>query len=218
MANNELWIYDEVNPDSLNRGVTPKKIRDELAKLPRGRLTVRINSPGGEVFAGTAIHSLLAEWPGGVAIRIDGVAASIASYIAMAGDRIEMADGAMLMIHEPWTGTIGDADEHEAQAKLLRQVTGTLASAYSAKTKGRKSDAAIRAALKAETWLTSDEAIAFGLADAKVRTPAAAYNIPLHLGYKNVPMGLRNRVVETRWTTAKLAIDIARARAALVSA
>jgi ATP-dependent protease ClpP protease subunit len=217
MAENEIWIFDEIHPDRANRGVTPKRVRDELAKLNRGRrLTVRMNSEGGEVFAGTSIHGFLEGWPGGVTIRIDGVAASIASYIAMAGDRVEMADGAMLMIHEPWTGTVGDADAHEAQARLLRQVTGNLVSAYSAKS--RKSDATIRAALKAETWFSSDDAIAFGLADAKVRTPAVAYNIPQHLGYRNVPLALRNRVADKPRSVTQLAIDIARARMGLASA
>lgn len=182
----ELWIYDVIGEGWLTEGVTAKRVRDDLAKMAAtDRVTVRINSPGGDAFEAVAIMTLLSQHKGGVDVQVDGVAASAASFIATAGDRVTIAEGAMIMIHNAWTVAAGSAAEMLRAADLLGKMDGTLAAAYAAKS--GKSEADIRDAMAAETWLTADEAIDFGLADAKVSVAAKAFAIPKEFGYQHAP-------------------------------
>src|SRR5574338_262904 len=100
----ELWIYDVIGESFWESGVTAKGVRDELAKMKdTDPMTVRIKSPGGAVDHAVAIKTLLDQWKGLVSVQIDGLAASAASYIAMAGSHISIAEGSLFMIHNPWT-------------------------------------------------------------------------------------------------------------------
>ena len=103
MPKHEIFIYDAILKNSLfETGVSDEMIRDELAKVPESeRVLVRINSPGGDVFQAAAIFTMFSQHKGGVDVQIDGVAASAASYIAMVGETVTIADGAMMMIHKP---------------------------------------------------------------------------------------------------------------------
>lgn len=185
---NEIWIYDVIGEGFFSEGVTAKRIRDDLAKVPKDeRVVVRINSPGGDVFEATAIRALLSEHKGGVDVKVDGVAASAASYIAMIGETVEIAEGAMMMIHRAWTVAIGNEDDMMAAAKLLQQATEGSVTSYIQKT-GRTRDE-IMAAMIAESWYTADEAVEFGLADSKIEVQAKAFAIPTQFGYKNAPQG-----------------------------
>lgn len=182
----ELWIYDVIGEGFFSEGVTAKRIRDELQSAPSvERLLVRINSPGGDFFEAAAIVTLLSQWQGGVDVQIDGIAASAGSYIATAGENVAIADGAMVMIHNAWTVALGNANELTKTADTLGKIDGTLAAAYARKS--GKDAAEIMAAMEAETWYTSDEAIAFGLADSKAELAALAYAIPQEFGYRNGP-------------------------------
>lgn len=150
----ESWYGDEV---------TPQLFRDELAEH-RGDLTVVINSPGGDVFAGVAIYNALKNRDGGkTTVRVDGVAASIASVIAMAGDSIKMSLGSTMMIHKPWSMAVGDATELAKTIQLLDKLEGSIVDIYADRT-GLEKDEIVKL-LAAETWLTPEEAVALGFAD-----------------------------------------------------
>jgi ATP-dependent Clp protease protease subunit len=182
----ELWIYDVIGQDWFGEGVTAKKVRDMLAEIDsQERVLVRINSPGGLVFEAASIHTLLLQHKGGVDVQIDGLAASAASYIATVGEKVAIADGGMIMIHDPWSIVMGDSRDMRAEAELLDKMGGKLADAYAQRS--GKGVEEVRTAMLAETWMTSDEAIDFGLADEKVESAAKACAIPSEFNYRNAP-------------------------------
>ena len=146
--------------------VTPKAFRDELAKRS-GNLTVSINSPGGDVFAGVSIYNTLVAYDkGDVTIEVNGLAASIASVIAMAGDKVVMLPGSSMMIHKPWSIGIGNADELQKVVESLESIESSLVPIYTAKT--GLSDEKIKEMLADETWLNPQEAVELGFADELV--------------------------------------------------
>jgi ATP-dependent Clp protease protease subunit len=186
MMPNELWIYDIIGAGFFEEGVTAKSVRDELAKMDKKqRVSVRINSPGGDVFEAVAIRAQLEQWPAGVDVQVDGIAASAASYIATVGETVSMAEGSMFMVHDPWTIAIGNAAEMQKAAATLDKIADSLVGAYAKK--AGKTDAEVRETMKAETWLTVDEAIEYGLADSKSDERAAAFAIPKAFGFKHPP-------------------------------
>lgn len=198
---NELWIYDVIGSGFFEAGVTDKSVRDELAKFKNTEpLLVRINSPGGDVMQAVAIKTMLDQWKGGVSIQIDGLAASAASYIATAGAKCTMADGAMYMIHNPWTIAVGDSRDMRKQADVLDKIGGKLVDAYSRR--AGKDSKAIQKMLDEETWLTSDEAVEQGFADEVIKETAAAYAIPVAMGFKHPPQDPKE---PTQRTVNKLA-------------
>lgn len=183
---NELWIYDVIGAGFFEAGVTAKSVRDELAKMDRKKsIMVRINSPGGDVFDAVAIRTQLAQWPAGVDVQIDGLAASAAGYIATVGRQVTMAQGGHFMIHDPWSIAIGNAADMRKQADFLDKVADSLVTAYSGKT-GKSADE-IREVMKAETWFNLDEAISYGLVNESAEESAAAFTIPEAFGFKNPP-------------------------------
>jgi len=160
-------------------------VESELAKLdPSETLYLDIHSEGGAVFEGFAIYNMLAEWSGKVVARIKAAAFSIASYIAMAADEIEIADNGYMMIHNPWTETLGDDTEHQKNAKLLSELKQSMINAYSKKT---GLDAVlIKELMKEETYLGAERAIELGMADrivepiavqpqSKIKLPQVVY-------------------------------------------
>lgn len=155
----EISIHDEIGA----WGISAKDFLGQLKNIPAGRpLTLSLHSPGGEVFDGLAIyHALKAR--GNVSVRIEGLAASMASVIAMAGTHISMPRNAYLMIHNPSGFAMGDAGDMRQLADLLDKLKGSLIAAYRDRTK--KSDEDLTAMMDAETWLTGEEAVAQGFAD-----------------------------------------------------
>lgn len=145
--------------------VTPQAFREELAKHS-GELIVSINSTGGDVFAGVAIYNALVEYSGNVTVEVNGLAASIASVISMAGDKIVMLPGSSMMIHKPWTLGIGNADELEKVVKTLNSIESSLIPIYTART--GQSEERIKEMLADETWLNPQEAVELGFADELV--------------------------------------------------
>lgn len=164
---NELVIEGDISSQESWWGdsATPEMLRDEL-KEHTGDLTVSLNSGGGDVFAGVAMYNALRKHDGNVTVRVDGLAASIASVIAMAGDKIVMSPGAMMMIHKPWTLAIGDANEMDKVKEVLNSIEKSMLPIYTART--GKSEAEIQDMLNAETWMTAQEAVDLGFADEAI--------------------------------------------------
>jgi ATP-dependent Clp protease protease subunit len=156
----EIVIYDEIGAF----GIPAKAFLDELKALgPVAALTVRINSPGGSVFDGVAIYNALKRHDARVTVWIDGIAASIASVIAMAGDEVIMPENAMLMIHDPSALVIGTAADMRGMAEALDKMKAGMVAAY--RDKSGRDDAEIEALMRDETWLSAKEALNLGLAD-----------------------------------------------------
>lgn len=166
-------IYDEIGGGGwFNDGVTAIDFIQQLAGI-NGDIEVHINSPGGDVFDGLAIYNSLAQRPGNVTTVVDGLAASAASFIAMAGKQRIIAPGAMMMIHDASGVCIGNSADMRELAELLDKVSDNIASIY-ADHDATGGGADWRAAMKAETWYTADEAVAAGLAHRLAERPAAA--------------------------------------------
>lgn len=178
----EILLYDAIvdtqdEADWLG-GVSPQSMVPQIRDIKAGTIHLRINSPGGSVFAARAIEAALREHPARIVVHVDGVAASAASVVAMAGDEIVMQPGAMLMVHKSWTLTYGNANDLLETAALLEKVDGTLAETYA--TRSGKPRDEIDAWMAAETWFTGAEAVSAGLADRVAEAeskPAAAWNL-----------------------------------------
>jgi ATP-dependent Clp protease, protease subunit len=156
----EVSIYDEIGAC----GVSAKGFLAELGALPDGTpIDLRLNSPGGSVFDAVAIHNALIRHDGTITVWIDGIAASAASYIAMAGDEIVMPENAFLMIHDPSGLVMGTAEDMRAMADALDKVKGSLVQGYAAKS-GRPADEIARL-MAAETWLDARDALELGFSD-----------------------------------------------------
>jgi ATP-dependent Clp protease, protease subunit len=156
----EIVIYDEIGAF----GTRAKAFLDDLKALgPVAEITVRINSPGGSVFDGVAIYNALKRHDAAITVWVDGIAASIASMIAMAGDEVVMPENAMLMLHDPSGLVMGTASDMRAMAEALDRMKAGMVAAY--RDKSRRDDAEIEALMAAETWLSAQEAIELGLAD-----------------------------------------------------
>ncbi|MCF7979391.1 MAG: ATP-dependent Clp protease proteolytic subunit [Chromatiaceae bacterium] len=181
-----ILLYSEIKAGDAAR------FRDQLAKAGP-EPTVRINSPGGSVFEGLAITNAI-QAHGKVRIIIDGLAASIASLIACAGRRVEMAENALFMLHQPWTNSGGTADDLRRDAAALDQAAKSLVVGYASKSK--KPAAEITALMAAETWLTADEALAEGFVDVISAAPAMAAHFDL-TRFQNIPDKVRNMTTDT---------------------
>ena len=156
----EIVIYDEIGAF----GIPAKAFLDELKALgPVAELTLRINSPGGSVFDGVAIYNALKRHDARTTVWIDGIAASIASMIAMAGDVVVMPENAMLMLHDPSALVIGTAADMRGMAEALDKMKAGMLAAY--RDKSGRDDAEIEALMQAETWFSAQEAVDLGLAD-----------------------------------------------------
>lgn len=153
-----LSIYDEIG----FWGVQAKDFRTSLAAVKSSSISVEINSPGGDVFAGLAIYNMLKASGKEIVVKVMGVAASAASLIAMAGDKIQMPKNTMMMIHNPWSIAMGNAEELREQADTLEKIGNSLLGTYMAKT-GMAEDE-MKAMLAKDTWLTADEALEMGFA------------------------------------------------------
>ncbi len=153
MISSESWYDDEV---------TPKIFKDEL-DAGRGDITVWINSPGGDCVAAAQIYNMLVDYKGNVTVKIDGLAASAASVIAMAGDKVLMSPVSMLMIHNPATIAFGDKDEMKKAIQMLSEVKESIINAYEIKTGADRNK--ISNLMDAETWMNAYKAMELGFAD-----------------------------------------------------
>lgn len=149
----ESWFDDEV---------TPQLFRDELMS-GTGDITLWINSPGGDCIAAAQIYNMLMDYKGNVTVKIDGIAASAASVVAMAGTKVIMSPVSMLMIHNPMTMAMGDTKEMEKAISMLSEIKESIINAYELKT--GMSRAKIARLMDVETWMDANKAIELGFAD-----------------------------------------------------
>lgn len=165
----EILLYDEIGA----WGITAQQFARELKALgDLSLISLRVHSPGGDVFEGTAIYNLLKHHPARVEGYVDGLAASMATVVLMSCDVIHIPENAMMMVHRPWGIQGGEADDMRRYADLLEKIEGTMVAAYMAKT--GKSEEDIKALLKAETWMDGREAVKAGFADQLTEPLAAA--------------------------------------------
>lgn len=159
----DVYLYDAIGGWL---GISAEQFSKELSAIDAPTINLHINSPGGDVFDGTAIYNMIQQHASDVIVHVDGVAASIASIIALAGKEVRMGEGSYFMIHNPWSLAIGDSREMRQIADVLDKIGGQLAGIYARQT-GMTLDAA-RAAMDAETWYTAQEAVDNGFADSVV--------------------------------------------------
>jgi ATP-dependent protease ClpP protease subunit len=170
-ATGELLLYGDVGPSEWGM-IDDKVFAEELKKLGEVKtIALRIDSPGGSAFTGISIYNQLQRHPARIEVTVDGIAASIASIIAMAGDEIVMGEGAQMMIHEASTLAWGNAAEMEKTASLLHAISGDLAGIYARRT-GRAAGE-LRALMRDETWFTAEKAVEAGFADRVVASVQA---------------------------------------------
>ena len=142
--------------------ITPQMFRDEL-NAGEGDVTVWINSPGGNVFAAAEIYTMLKDYKGSITVKIDAIAASAASVVAMAGDTVQMSPVAMLMIHDPSTVAMGNTKDMEKAIEVLNEVKESIINAYAAKS--GLTHARIANLMSNETWMNAKKAVELGFAD-----------------------------------------------------
>jgi ATP-dependent protease ClpP protease subunit len=180
----EVLIYDEIGAF----GISARGFLAELGALPEGAaIDLRLNSPGGSVFDAVAIHNALSRHAGTVTVWIDGIAASAASYIAMAGDEIVMPENAFLMIHDPSGLVMGTAADMRDMAGTLDKIAASMMRGYAARS-GKPEDE-IAALMSAETWLTAAEALDAGLATRLAEPVRIAANFDIGR-FRNAPPDL----------------------------
>jgi ATP-dependent Clp protease protease subunit len=165
-----ISIYDVIGEDWwTGEGVTAKRVAGVLRSIGKNAVTVNINSPGGDMFEGLAIYNLLVEHPAEVTVRVMGLAASAASIIAMAGDRVEMGLGSMLMIHNSWGMAVGNQNDMREAANTFAEFDAAMADIYAART-GMKV-AEVASLMDAETFMRAESAMEKGFADATFEAP-----------------------------------------------
>jgi len=188
-----VQIFDQIGEDWYGgSGLSAKQFSDVLNEIGNGPLLVEINSPGGNVWDGLSIYNQLRGRKAPVTTRVVGIAASIASIIALAGDRVEMADAALMMIHDPSGMASGTSEDMRKMAEALDQHAEVLVGVYHKKT-GRSAES-IRAAMRAETWFTTAEALAFGLVDKPIKQLAMAAKWHPRAVTKTAPETVKNNL------------------------
>jgi len=185
-----FYIYDEIS----YWGISADQFVKDLNASKASTVHIRINSPGGSVFDGTAIYNAIKQHKATTITHVDGLAASISSIIALAGDEVRMADNTFLMIHNPWSIVIGDAQAMREEADLLEKVSNTtIAAVYMAKSGKEKEE--ILQKMSDETWFTAQEAKEYGLVDVIDEVPDEAKDVKNILFdleiFANVPDALK---------------------------
>lgn len=179
-----FYIYDDIGPEWLGM-VSAETVTAELNKLGAvASINVRINSPGGDVFEAFAIYNAFTRHGAKINVDVDGLAASAASIVAMAGNSIRVASNAMLMIHNAWTVTAGNKDDHAKAIETLAKVDATLAKTYSARTGLALDD--VVSMMNAETWLNAQECLSKGFCD-EIGQPLQATAKVANSRYRNTP-------------------------------
>jgi ATP-dependent Clp protease protease subunit len=188
----DVFIYEDIGEGWFG-GLGAKAFSEWMAdakKQKAAALDIYINSYGGSVFDGIAIYNQIKRFDGEKVVHIDGIAASIASVIAMAGDEIRISANGTMMIHAPWGMAIGTADDMRKSADSLDLLDDTILDTYVARTKAKRDD--VSAWMEAETWMNADDCIKRGFADKKDDSAmaAAAATTKLLDKFKNVPQHL----------------------------
>lgn len=168
----EILIYGPIGNYWGDDDVRPTRVLKDIADAGEEEILVRINSPGGDCFDGMSIYSALAAIRDRVIVRVEGLAASIASVIALAGRSVEMTDLSFFMVHKSSTFAFGTAEELMKQVNLLQQLDGTIAKVYADRAGGTVEEWIAK--MEAETWLSADDALTTKLADVVIKTNGKA--------------------------------------------
>jgi HK97 family phage prohead protease len=202
-------MYDDIGSGFWSDGITAKSVKSEIDSNPNAKsIRISLNSPGGDAIEGCAIHSVLRDWANSqpdrsVNVKVDGIAASAASVIAMAGDTVTMGIGSMMMVHQAWSRCTGYADDMRKNADVLDCISQSIAQVYSSKT-GMAAESCL-ALMADETWMTAGDCVDKGFADdIAEETPdeletedqamAMARGFKLLASMKKVPEQLRPQV------------------------
>jgi ATP-dependent Clp protease protease subunit len=183
----DVWVYEEIGAGWMG-GLSAKDFADTVKGL--GNVTtinVYVNSPGGSVFDGQSMYSVLNRHAARIVMHVDGLAASIASLLVMAGDEIRISAGGMVMIHPPWTVAAGNAENLRETAEVLDKIDSQLVNIYSERT--GNTPELVTEWMRAETWMTADEAVENGFADektAELKVAACAFDLKA-FGYRRIP-------------------------------
>jgi ATP-dependent protease ClpP protease subunit len=184
----EVFIYGDIG--GWLDGIDAETFAKELADLDVKQLDVRINSGGGYVFDGIAIYNAIARHPAHTTMHIEGIAASIASVIPMAGDEIKIYEGTRMMIHKPWSFAIGDADDMRKEGDILDALQSDILDLYEARTGKERKD--LTKWMDAETWFSAKEAVDKGFADEMVPAKRKAMARSAYLNfYQNKPQDIQ---------------------------
>ena len=202
----EIFIYSDIGYDWWEDKSTAQLFAEELKNLGDiSSIDLHINSNGGDVFEGQAIHSLIKNHKGFVTAYIDGLAASIATVIAMGADKVIMPKNAMMMIHNAWTGLYGNANDLRKMADDLDHINDTIVNTYLAKVKDKTDEATIRELMDKESWLNAEECLSLGLCDEvsePVKMAACLTKEQAHK-FKNAPKELIKEDYEFQSERAK---------------
>lgn len=171
-------------------GIEAEDFAKDLSQINSKEIHLRINSPGGDVFDARAMQTAIAQHPAKVIAHIDGVAASAATYLALAADEVHMAEGAFFMIHKGWTLNIGNADDFREQANFLDKIDQSIANDYHKRT-NKPLDEIIEL-MASETWFTADEAKEHGFIDEIFENVSTQNRFNLS-AYQHVPEQLQNQ-------------------------
>lgn len=202
----EIDIFGPIGSYWFDEGVSAKTFRDEIKKIPDSvkNITVNLNSPGGDVFDGIAIYNMLKQHPAQVKVKVQALAASIASIIALAGDEIEMGEGSMFMIHLPWTFAGGNRIELDRVSDQLIKLEEQMISIYAKKSSLSRSE--IQQMLEEETWLDATESVEMKFATSKTEegAPIAASVLGAASWITKMPKNLNTQTEATRKTVIDL--------------
>jgi ATP-dependent Clp protease protease subunit len=198
----EIYIYEDIGEGWFG-GITAKSFSDSMKELGKvDALDIYINSAGGSVFDGIAIYNQIKRFSGEKIVHVDGIAASIASVIAMAGDEVRIAENGMIMIHKPWGMSVGTADDMRKYADSLDKVNETILDTYVAKT--GKDKAMLSGLMDAETWLNANEALELGFATSKTDSKMLKAESQLFAKFKNVPETIRKQAMASNVLLARM--------------
>lgn len=199
----EVYLYGQIGESWFGDGISAKRFADDLKAVQNAKtIDVRINSEGGDVFDGKAIYMLLLQHKANVVVWVDGLAASAASFIAMAGNEINIAEGGFMMVHNAWTVAAGNSEDLRRTADLLESVSTSIRDTYTARTK--RSTDEVQAWMDAETWFTGADAVKYGFADKMVENLKAAASVRDPGRFKNCPTELFPRRAAALATIAAL--------------
>jgi ATP-dependent Clp endopeptidase proteolytic subunit ClpP len=206
----EITIYDDIGFSWFSDGVTAKSFSDELKKLPESvkNISVRINSPGGDVFEGISIYNRIKQHKAKVTVYIDGLAASIASIIALAGDEVIMGEGAMMMIHKPMSSVFGNSIEMEDTIQRLDDVEEQLVGIYKRKTGMDRTE--IKTMLAEEAWMGADQAMELGFVDGIMESDEAldiAACVKNVKWFKNCPEIKNTKMIKDKLSNFKANVE-----------
>ncbi len=194
----ELEFYGPISEYSWwGDEVTPKLFKEQLNANGKSPVTVRLNSPGGDLIAASVISAMIKDYPGRVTVKVDGMAASAAVMVALAGDKVLMNASAYMMVHNPMVGLLGYFNVEELKGLIdeLKIIKNGIVEGYAARTKLDLEK--LSKLMDDETWMTASEAVALGFADGIITTSSKAsmVNFSLPYGYRNMPKSMKDQIL-----------------------